>query len=230
YVTNALVESKAWLAVASKGTDPRRISEFRAFAATLAEATKQRNLAQEIQMDAQELVRRAEQGIGQAIRNGQEAGTVARKGNRGGNNQYQSGNLPDENISSPADFFPAGGGAQTDSYAMADATEEQFESALNEARSEGNLSRANIVRKIKNNDQGPDVLKTQKRRPLTDVARSTGWEIRKVAERIERIVADDRLAENKQQVTAALRNHLLYVADAVASALAQLPEHNHQGA
>jgi len=62
-----------------------------------------------------------------------------------------------------------------------------------------------------------------KRKPITDAAQSAGWDIRKAAERIERIVTDDRFANNKEQVTTALRGHLLFVADAVAAALDQMP-------
>jgi hypothetical protein len=227
-ITQALLESKSWLAVATKGTDPTPIAEFRAWAATVAEATKQRNLAQEIQLDAQEMVRRAERGIGQAVRNGQEAGTIARKGNRSGNNQHQSGNLPDENISSPADYFPGGGGAQTDSYAMANVTDEQFEEAVGDAKAEGNLSRANVVRKVAHKPSAASIGagSTKQRRALPDQAKDAGWELRRAAERVSRILADDRLTTNKQQVTTALRSHLLFVADAVAAALTELPDRN----
>jgi len=65
-----------------------------------------------------------------------------------------------------------------------------------------------------------------KRRPLTEQARDAGWEIRRAAERVARIVGDDRLSANKQQVSAALRAHLLFVAEAVSAALGELSDHN----
>jgi hypothetical protein len=64
-----------------------------------------------------------------------------------------------------------------------------------------------------------------KRRPLTEAARDAGWEIRRAAERIARIVGDDRLSTNKQQVSSALRNHLHFVAETVTAALAELSDH-----
>jgi hypothetical protein len=67
-----------------------------------------------------------------------------------------------------------------------------------------------------------------KRRPLTEQAKDAGWEIRRAAERIARIVSDDRLSANKQQVSTALRAHLLFVAEAVSAALGELTDHaNH---
>lgn len=59
-----------------------------------------------------------------------------------------------------------------------------------------------------------------RRRPLTDQAMQAGWELRKAVERIERILADDRLAANKDQVQIHLRAPLDHAAD-VCSDLAQ---------
>lgn len=144
-ITQALVESKSWLAVATKGTDPTPIAEFKAWAATVAEMTKQKGLAEDIQLDALEMVRRAERGIGVAIRNGQEAGTF----------RTQTDNLRKDSAFSPrekacpSDFFP-GGGTQAETYAMTDGvSDSQFEEALDAAREEKNLGRRNVVRKIR---------------------------------------------------------------------------------
>jgi hypothetical protein len=46
---------KSWLAVATKGTDPTPVAEFKAWAATVAEMTRQKGLSEEIQLDAQEI-------------------------------------------------------------------------------------------------------------------------------------------------------------------------------
>lgn len=152
-ITRALVESKQWLAVATKGTDPTPIAEFKAWAATVAEMTKQKGLAEDIQLDALEMVRRAERGIGMAIRNGQQAGTMAKRGDIGGCAQSgtrgaASGSSRAEDLDRPSDFF-SGGGAQAETYAMTDdVSDEHFEEALDYARSEGNLTRRNVVRKL----------------------------------------------------------------------------------
>jgi hypothetical protein len=67
-----------------------------------------------------------------------------------------------------------------------------------------------------------------RRRPLPEAAKEAGWAIRRATERVVRIVGDDRLPANKQQVSAALRSHLLFVAQAVDAALGELSDHNNQ--
>jgi len=155
FVTQALVNSKSWLAVAAKGTDPAPIADFRAWAATVAEATRQRNLATGIRLDAEEMVRRAERGIGVAIRNGQKAGEIKRKGEHTGN-QYQPGASVDNTASKPApgDYVPTwllSHSTSSGIYGMTDGvTDEQFEAALQRAKAhDGNLTRANVIRRIK---------------------------------------------------------------------------------
>jgi hypothetical protein len=175
-VTHALIESKQWLAVATKGTDPTPIAEFKAWAATVAEMTRQKGLAAEIQADATEMVRRAERGIGVAVRNGQEAGDIAKRGYAGPQGDYVRGGSPvrggrvhDEDKTSAREFFPEGNQTMTDAYAMTDSvTDEQFEEVLAEAREEGNLSRANVVRKIK--DQKSPQTRQQRADLIADLA------------------------------------------------------------
>jgi hypothetical protein len=72
----------------------------------------------------------------------------------------------------------------------------------------------------------PAASSTAKRRPLAEAAKDAGWEIRRAAQRVTRIVGDDRLPTNKQQVNSALRNHLLFVTQAVTAALGELSDHN----
>lgn len=49
-----------------------------------------------------------------------------------------------------------------------------------------------------------------RRGPLADTAKSAGWELRKAVERVERVIADDRFAGQKEQVATQLRGHLSY--------------------
>jgi len=159
-ITQALVESRAWLAVATKGSDPTPIAAFRVWAATVHEMTRQKGLAQEIQLDALEMVRRAERGIGQAIRNGQEAGEI-RGRNESGNfrgNQHQtgSGHLVAPTKPGPTDFarksaLLGSGPSKPGIYRLTDdVTNDEFDAALAEGRTENNLTRANIARKVQN--------------------------------------------------------------------------------
>lgn len=156
-VTAALVESRSWLAVAMTGTDPTPIAEFKAWAATVEEATKQKKLGREIELDAAEMVRRAERGIGLAIRRGQAAGEIR---GRGGDD-YRSGLHVEK--TGPREFF-SGGQDTVDTYAVTDGvTDEQFDAAIVQAKAEGNLSRANVVRKVKGSapvkSERPEILR-----------------------------------------------------------------------
>jgi hypothetical protein len=160
-VTRMLSEARSWLAHAVEATEPASIATFKAQMATIAEATKQLGLSKEIQLDAQEMVRRAERGVGVAIRKGQEDGTVATKSemamratairemNQGRRDQQDINALIRKPV--PTDIAPSddltGNGAGI--YQMTDdVSDEQFDGAIEDAKSEGNLSRANVVRKI----------------------------------------------------------------------------------
>lgn len=150
-VSDYLAKARDWLATAVEKTGPEQIAAAKAEIATAAEATKQLGLSREIQLDAQEMVRRAEYALGKAIRKGQEEGTVARLGDGRGERSVLGTNL-----SSPGDFAsdvelydrPSQGKAGILSIADA-ATQEEFDAALDEAKAEGNLSRANVSRKVR---------------------------------------------------------------------------------
>lgn len=153
-ITRMLDQSRQWLDRALEATNPaREVAEFKAFIATVAEAAKQKKLSEDIQLDAVEMVRRSERALGVAIRKGQEAGEVARRGQGGGTEIPPGATQPrsDRGMSLPTDFAKEselsgnGGGI----YAVTDGvSDEQFESALSEAKEERNLSRANVVRKV----------------------------------------------------------------------------------
>lgn len=158
-VLTLLERAATWLAEAVHRGEPGEVAMVKAQLATAAEATKQLNLSKEIQLDAQEMVRRAEYALGKAIRRGQAEGVIATKsemasyagrvsaGRRLGQCQ------PLDRPTKPSDFATESElmGARGDGiYALADnADPEQFDAALDEARIEGNVSRANVVRKIK---------------------------------------------------------------------------------
>ncbi|PZE66942.1 helix-turn-helix domain-containing protein [Curtobacterium sp. MCBD17_021] len=52
-----------------------------------------------------------------------------------------------------------------------------------------------------------------RRSPLTDTARNAGWDARKLAERLQRIAADDRYARNKEEVASLIRGHLMFTVE-----------------
>ena len=147
-VTRMLSEARSWLAHAVEATEPQAIATFKAQMATIAEATKQLGLSKEIQLDAQEMVRRAERGVGVAIRKGQAEGSIRSLKDNAAIRSAHPGDditrMPSAKDVAP-DFYSNG----SEMVIIADATDEQFEDAATEAKAEGNLSRANVVRKIK---------------------------------------------------------------------------------
>lgn len=99
-------------------------------------------VGKDAELAAAEIVRRAERGIGLAVRKGQEAGsieTLAQSQSRAGRERHQLS--ADHTKLSPAPFVGASY-ERAGIYAMGDqATDEQFNAAIEEAKSEGNLSR-----------------------------------------------------------------------------------------
>lgn len=154
-VTMMLDQSKQWLDRAMSATNPAlAVSEFKAFVATVAEASKQKKLSEGIQLDATEMVRRADRAIGVAIREGQAEGRIY-GGSHGGARRSST----DAALEKPTDYVKRSElyGTTRDNmpqdgiYAMADGVSDaDFEEGLAAAKAEGNLSRSNVVRKIKN--------------------------------------------------------------------------------
>ncbi len=155
-VTSMLTEARSWLAHAKEATEPRTIANFKAQMATVAEASKQLGLSKEIQLDAVEMVRRAERGVGVAIRKGQEEGTVAKRGDIGGTPKpgsrgSLSGSPRNGDLDRPKELVGASNPSElTNYYDLTDGiAADQFEEAITEAKSDNDLSRANVVRKVK---------------------------------------------------------------------------------
>ncbi|MEX2206785.1 MAG: hypothetical protein WEF50_11210 [Myxococcota bacterium] len=95
-------------------------------------------------------MRRAERCIGLAIRKGQEEGRIAKQGQV---KHYRANGL--DVLNADIQTIVAASGMtriqiSQEAYPLADGvSHEQFESALSVAKSEKNLSRANVVRKVK---------------------------------------------------------------------------------
>jgi hypothetical protein len=157
-VTMMLDQSKQWLDRAMEATNPARaVAEFKAFIATVAEASKQKKLSECIQLDATEMVRRAERALGIAVRSGQESGELRSRGGsqgvhipglRGTASRSSQDDVRDP-TPSVSDYF-AHAQEKTDIYAMTDGvTDEEYDAVMDEAREEKNFSRSNVVRKLK---------------------------------------------------------------------------------
>jgi hypothetical protein len=152
-VMAACERAKAWLQEALEHGGIEQIAEVRSQAEAVRVYTRQKQLGRDAELAAAEIVRRAERGIAVAIRRAQQQGRIARRGDRGsrGAPGVCGGNPGDtrgDHLGSPQPFFKHPS-ERAGAYALADdATDGEFEDALAAARAEGNLSRANVVRKI----------------------------------------------------------------------------------
>lgn len=171
-VTAMLSHARTGLLVAIAAQDLPQIVEWKQKASAIQEIAKQVRMGKEFQLDAAEFVRRAERGLGVAIRQGQADGTVETKSDasrRGtvvremnqGRRHSSDEDLLDGKVR-PTDLASVGElqGARGDGiYAMTDGvSDEQFEEAIAEAKAEENLSRANVARKAK--------AKAQRKEPI----------------------------------------------------------------
>lgn len=149
-VIHACEQATWWLTAAvARGAALDEVVAVKADASVIAEYTKQKQLGKDAQLAATEVVRRAERCIGVAIRAGQAEGTIRRHAGRPPKIPAGSRNL---NVS-PTDYATdselSGNGAGI--YCITDGvSDEQFEAAIAAAKAEGNLARANVVRKISN--------------------------------------------------------------------------------
>jgi len=156
-VTLMLSHSRTGLLAAIAAQDLPQIVEWKAKGGAIAEIAKQLQLGKSMQQDAAEFLRRAERGLGVAIREGQKRGEVRTKGqsNNFGNAHTTSQPLPTKSRPGPTDFATPSelSGANRSSegiYAMTDNVPDAvFEEALADARADQNLSRANVARKCK---------------------------------------------------------------------------------
>lgn len=191
-VVAVLTHARYWLASAVEMTGPAEVAAVKAAVAMAATYSRELQLSKEIQMDAQEMVRRAEYALGKAIRQGQAEGTVATVGTSSGpRSDYERNGAmvrvdrtgDTSSISRPTDFA-----LETELYGngsgilqMADADPEVVEEAIDEAKGEGNLSRANVVRKIKGR-QSP-VTRDDRAKEIARLA-EMGYSTRQIAPQI----------------------------------------------
>lgn len=198
-VTSYLQRARDWLTRAVDETGPEQIAAAKAEIATAAEATKQLGLSKEIQLDAQEMVRRAEYALGKAIRKGQKEGTIETlRDARSRAGRSSTGRHPDINtvskrplseFASRDDLIGNGAGIAHLSDGV-DAPE--FDAALAQAKAEGNVSRANVVRKLKGQNQDAPATREQRADVIEDLA-AQGYTSRQMAERVG--VRDDRVRD-----------------------------------
>lgn len=221
-VSDYLTRARDWLATAVEKTGPEQIAAAKAEIATAAEATKQLGLSKEIQLDAQEMVRRAEYALGKAIRKGQAEGTVRSQSDGISNARV----TPSESLHKVGDFGTYGEmygrDGQSGVLGLADdiPDPDDFEGAITEAKAEGNLSRANVARKA--HEKAGATPRATPRRALTDQFFDAAFDLTKITERIDRLVNDDRFPQNAEKVGAKHRPDLLRAVELLSKALDRL--------
>lgn len=144
-VVALLERGKTWLTMAvERDTEIGELAEFKGQAETIRVYTVQKQLGKDAELAARELVNRAVRGLALAIRKGQDEGRYFTPGQtewRPGQADHQVTRVPRDVFSSTKE--------RADAYAMVDGvSDENFETALKEAKEEGDLSRANVVRKV----------------------------------------------------------------------------------
>ena len=157
FVVAACERARAWLREALEHGEIEQIAELKSQAEAVRVYTTQKQLGKDAQLAAAEIVRRAERGIGVAIRRGQQTRGIRRRGDHGGRT---AGNGDGNTISrpGPADYATIGElrGNSAGIYHMTDGvSDEDFEEALTEAKTDQDLSRANVVRKIRQRRGSP---------------------------------------------------------------------------
>jgi hypothetical protein len=211
FVVAACERAKAWLREALEHGEIEQIAEIKSQAEAVRVYTAQKQLGRDAQLAAAEIVRRAERGIGMAIRRGQHNGQIAKRGERGsrGAPGVHGGNPGDrrgDHLGSSRPFFRHGD-ERADTYAMTDGVSDtNFEGALGEARAEGNLSRANVVRKIRQRRSDPSAPGQQvpdptdrspeaaaRRRELIGAFAASGMSSQQIGERLG--IGDDRVRQ-----------------------------------
>lgn len=157
FVIQACERAKVWLQEVLDHGDIDQIIEVKSQAEAIRVYTMQKNLGKDAELSAQEIVRRAERGIGVAIRRGQEGGSIVKHGHR-----LKEELVDNESNPRPVTDFAShselsGNSQQPGFYDLADGVpDEQFEEAVGEARAEGNLSRANVARKVRSRKPRPE--------------------------------------------------------------------------
>lgn len=193
-VTSLIERAGAQLQQAVDAGEPAEMmAAYKDQAAAIADLAKRLDVSKDAVLNAQVLQRRAERGLGLAIRAGQEAGEITSAGTGGTGaqasyTQIRNGkevlisaskkSVPDRLLARPTDFASHAqlAGAESGIYAMSDTgTEEDFTRALGEARAEKNVSRANVVRKLKAAAapvEKPVVMKAPSRAEQTAITKS----------------------------------------------------------
>lgn len=143
----ACERAKAWLK-AGLDVSIEAIVDTKAQAAALSAFAIQKQLGKDAELAALEVQRRAERGTALAVKRGQQSGAITTRADAG----WTARNLQSRGETlkkAKANDYYNTSEERADANALASVPDDDFDAAIEDARTEGNLSRANVVRKVK---------------------------------------------------------------------------------
>lgn len=148
YVIAACEQARGWLTRTLVFDDVHQTMELRAQGEAIAVYARQRDLGDQAQLAAAEVVRRAERGVAVATAHGQRAGLVLTGGRPPGNPSEPEG------FSRTTDFLGPYGSRYDETRKIGAIPDDDFEEIVEEGKAEGNLTRSNLLNKAKARGEG----------------------------------------------------------------------------
>lgn len=146
FVVLACERAKSWLIQAVEVGDIDQIVELKSQAEAIRVYAVQKRISHDAELAAAEVVRRAERGIHRAVECSRDRGELLRPGQtiRRPGHQVHDGH----SVKSLADVGVSKEFVKN-TRDLAQPSDEEFDEAIDEAKAEGNLTRASVVRKIR---------------------------------------------------------------------------------
>ncbi len=144
YIVLSCERAKAWLVECIEHSDIDQLVDLKSQAEAIRVYTTAKQLGRDAELAAAEIVRRSERGIVAATRRQQADGKVARQ-----HENIRFADVGHADIRSVPEATGMTRQAFAEIIPLADGvTDEMFDEAIAEAKEEGNLSRANVVRAV----------------------------------------------------------------------------------
>lgn len=195
-VVEFLEKSKWALDVAVEMTGPAEVAQIKAQVVMAETYARELALSKDIRDQAVEMVRRAEWSVTQSIKRARERGELATQGQNGGarGTYTRVRNGVEEVVQAPSgdsgkklpsvedivpNYYTNGG----EMVALEGADRTTFEAALDNAKAEGNVSRANVVRKIRGQNETPSLTRQQRADLIANLA-AEGYSSRQMPSKV----------------------------------------------
>jgi len=166
-VIDQLAIARDWLRTEANDID--EVAGVLAQADAIALLVRKRELGHDAELAAAEIVRRCERRLEELLIEGQDAGRVGRRGD----NAHTLARPQDVSLGNKlrhSDILPSSK-LRVQAKVMASANDDDFDDALRAARDEGDMSRTNIVRKLKGETQPAARNEWHRKRRHIDPAR-----------------------------------------------------------